>query len=91
MLQQSTWGKHIQKLVTSPVMVDGMGPCVRFTLARKKESLIKIHQLALMDHTGIKMHMIDWDNTLLVKEAAWRKRDHGDNLHQEGEDMCHKL
>ena len=40
----------------------------------KKESLLEINQLALMDHAGRENHTTDWDNkTLPVKEEDWTK------------------
>ena len=37
---------------------------VKYTRARKKESLIEIHQLALTDHVANKNHMIDWEGAI---------------------------
>ena len=48
---------------------------VKFTQARKKESLLEIHQSAFMDHASRENYTIDCDNTTLPRnEADWTKR-----------------
>ena len=65
---------------------------VKYTRARRKESLMEIHQSALMDHITRKKHMIDWEcetpgkGTRLEEEGGQRG-----HLHQEGKDTCNQL
>ena len=48
---------------------------VKYTRARRKESLTEIHQSALTDHVACKNHIIDWEGMrLLAKEPDWKKR-----------------
>ena len=48
---------------------------VKYTRARRKESLTEIHQSALTDHVMSKNHTINWEGVrLLAKEPDWKKR-----------------
>ena len=48
---------------------------VKYTRARRNESLTEIHQSALTDHVASKNHTINWEGVkLLAKEPDWKKR-----------------
>ena len=48
---------------------------VKYSRARRKESLTEIHQSALTDHVVSKNHTIDWEGVRLpAKEPDWKKR-----------------
>ena len=48
---------------------------VKYTRARRKESITEIHLLALTDHVTSENHMIDCEVvTLPAKEPAWKKK-----------------
>ena len=48
---------------------------VKYTRARRKESLTEIHQSVLMDYVAIKNHTIGWEGVRLsAKEPDWKKR-----------------
>ena len=49
---------------------------VKYIRARRKESLMEIHQLALTDHVASKNHTLDWEGVKLpAKEPDWKKRE----------------
>ena len=48
---------------------------VKYTRARRKESLTEIHQLPLMDHITCKNNAINWEGVRLpATEPDWKKR-----------------
>ena len=48
---------------------------MKYTRARRKESLMEIHQSVLMDYVTSKNHTIDCEGVrLLAKEPEWKKR-----------------
>ena len=48
---------------------------VKYTKARRKESLMEIHKSAQMEHFASKNHTTDWEGVRLpAKEPDWKKR-----------------